>query len=165
LVLKPDSTAAEHNINRPAGFQYSFCFSLCDNYVDDATSEIKPERVRLPLLRDEGIKVKLAVPDPHSPKTLYKTHPRTCHARDVAAILRVVIIIVEIEPRGTQVELIRLVGVPQSGCQDHMHTRGQGRFMNGHWLVEIKISPDGIFIKFVLEKIQALQHIRLLDKT
>src|SRR5690606_39659981 len=45
-----------------------------------------------------------------------------------------------------------------------MDTGRKRRLMNGHWLVEIEVLPDGRQIVLVFEKVEALKDIRLFDE-
>ena len=45
-----------------------------------------------------------------------------------------------------------------------MHTWTQRALMNGLWLIEIEVALYFFFLVEVVQKVKALQHVRLLDE-
>ena len=92
-------------------------------------------------------------------------HPGTSHAGNMESLIHLIVVIVQIEPGGSQVHLIGLFGSPDAVGKDGVNAGRQGAFVHRPVLVKIKIPLDGFPIKLILKNIDSLQDICLFDKT
>jgi len=81
------------------------------------------------------------------------------------AFPHLVVVIVKVEARSAEVQVISLVNITYAVSQNRMYARRKRRFMQGSGFVEIEVPLDFLGIKLVLKSVDPLQHIGLLQKT
>jgi hypothetical protein len=124
----------------------------------------QPESETLPLKRQEGTKGKQAVLNAEAGEAVDDGHPGAGHTGYVQAIIGVLIVVVEIKARRTQVQLIRLLLVAELGSKDGVHTGGQGRLVNRHRFIEIEVALLRFPVVKMSQEEEPLKNIGLLDE-
>ena len=139
------------------------CAALADFHFQDVVLVADLERVTVPFFGQDGVEREHPVLDAHTAKSLNDSHPRAAHRGNVAAVAGVVVVVVEVEARGVEVELISLVVKPDLRREDVVDATRQRTLVNRELLVKLKIALDGLHVKIVLKEINSLQNVRLFD--
>ena len=79
-------------------------------------------------------------------------------------LVHFLIVVIEVQSRGSQVMLICIVHAVQSRGNDGVNTRRKARFMDRFRLIKIVIFSVGIYCKVIPEEIETLKYIGLLDE-
>ena len=81
----------------------------------------------------------------------------------MAAILGIIVVVVEIKPRGPKVELVGFLCIPDFRCQYRMDTMGKLGFVYCQWFIEVEVPFNDCSVVLILEEEKTLQGIGLLD--
>ena len=104
-----------------------------------------------------------AIADPESPEAFHNAHPSACHARDVQALVGLIVVIVEVQSRRAQVHLNGFFFQAEFGRKHHVDAWTQAAFMDSTGLIELEVFAVGFQVKLVLKKVEPLQGVGLLD--
>lgn len=75
------------------------------------------------------------------------------------------IVIIQVKPRCTLIQFKRFLFHFEFSRQHRMDRRRKARFMNRHRFIKFKVAPFFFRRKSMIKEINALQNIRLLNKT
>ena len=153
-----------HGVERCAFLQHHGRLLTGHGHLELPAPELQLEGIALPCGGEHGVEMGAAVPDPEAPEAFDEAHPSARHARDVQALVGLVVVIVEVQAGGPQIHLYGLVFHAELGGEDGVYTRTQAALVHCPWLVKLEILAVGRPIEFVFEEIQSLQGVGLLDK-
>ncbi|MMZ69855.1 hypothetical protein D1872_327750 [compost metagenome] len=83
----------------------------------------------------------------------------------MAAVLGIVVVVIQIQTGGAQIHFVSLLLVAELAGDNRMQARGEGGLVNGERFVEVEIALLRLQVVPVAQEVQALQHVGLLDVT
>lgn len=72
-------------------------------HIKQAAAEIDFEIIALPIFRNEWFEMQGALFHAHSGKALNDSQPGTAHRSDVEPVIRIIVVVVQIEPSGARI--------------------------------------------------------------
>ena len=119
---------------------------------EHAAPEIDFERKGFPRGGQLRIERQHAVLHAHTPETLDYRQPRSGHRSDVAALLDLAVVVVEVQARRTQVEFVGFVQIADPRGEDGVDAGRKRRLVDRARFVETEIAAKGFEVEILAEE-------------